>query len=144
VWHWLAVATAPMLAHELEVERALRREAEAQNVVYERMVAEFLEKGVETMDETQEQTGGVNIAAPAQKVVQVALGQVYQSVDAALATLDALEDLPYHAADTGIGLVHSTFEHAITELRAGLKQAAADAAVAVKQAGGVTTIGGGN
>lgn len=92
-------------------------------------------------EETQPQ--GMNIAAPVQKVVQVGLGQVASSLDAALATLDALEDIPYHAADTGLGLVHNTFETAIQSLRQGLQQAAQDAQTAVQQVGGVTTVGGG-
>jgi hypothetical protein len=88
------------------------------------------------------ENSGMNMAAPVQKVVQVGLGQVAQSLDAALATLDALDDLGYHAAEGGIGLVHDTLETAIGSLRASIKTAVQDASTAVDQVGGVTTIGG--
>lgn len=86
--------------------------------------------------------GGVNVGAPAQKVVQVALGEVYRKLDSSLATLDAIEDIPYHALQGGLGLSHEILETAIKRLREGIAQAREDAGEAVDQVGGVTTIGG--
>lgn len=148
MWHWLAVFTAPSLAHELEVTKRDRADLIAKLATYQRIVTEQeerireLREGVGEMaqDNNTNPTQGMNVTAPVQKVVQVGLGQVASSLDAALGTLDALDDLAYHSAEGGIGMVHDTLETAINGLRAALKQAATDAATAVDQVGGVATI----
>lgn len=88
-------------------------------------------------EDSQVDTGQI-VATP----VKATLGLIAANLDGILGALDELEDVPYHAVEGGVGLVHDTFERTIQELRSQLEGAAKSAQNATDQVvSGVPKIG---